>query len=223
MYVRRGKVITKPKTFRNYTGELRTHPHTRTYVHTTQQWVLIDSSVVDPVSGKVTSDVPAEVLSSKDYDGQLTVLLVTITTVIPEPGTAVGPPAPPRPPPSAPPPSPAPPSSPSTSPVPALPPTDAPGLVDTTPVCYLNQALLISNHSILSCGTLISSHTSFCIFPPVLNNASLHTWMIAICSACDPTEMPRAIGGKWTWLLPRQENGLNPSLIPVLISRSLAV
>jgi hypothetical protein len=45
----------------------------------TQQWVMIPDAVVDPVTGKVTSDVPKEILNSPNYDGQLTVLLVTIT------------------------------------------------------------------------------------------------------------------------------------------------
>jgi hypothetical protein len=64
------------------------HAHTRMYTCTntdacahiaTQQWVMIADSVVDPASGKVTSDVSKEVLNSPDYNGQLTVLLVTIT------------------------------------------------------------------------------------------------------------------------------------------------
>ncbi len=45
----------------------------------TQQWVMIPDAVVDPVTGKVTSDVPKEILNSPNYDGQLTVLLITIT------------------------------------------------------------------------------------------------------------------------------------------------
>jgi hypothetical protein len=39
---------------------------------------MIADSVVDPASGKVTSDVSKEVLNSPDYNGQLTVLLVTL-------------------------------------------------------------------------------------------------------------------------------------------------
>jgi hypothetical protein len=44
-----------------------------------QQWVVISNSTV--VDGKAVSEISAEVLSSPDYTGQLTVLLVTTVTV----------------------------------------------------------------------------------------------------------------------------------------------
>jgi hypothetical protein len=40
---------------------------------------MVPDSIVDSASGKVTSALPKEVLNSPDYNGQLTVLLVTIT------------------------------------------------------------------------------------------------------------------------------------------------
>jgi hypothetical protein len=53
--------------------------YTHIEICATQQWVMVPDAIVDPVTGKVTSDVPKEILNSPNYDGQLTVLLITIT------------------------------------------------------------------------------------------------------------------------------------------------
>ncbi len=55
---------------------------------------MVPDAVVDPVSGKVTSALPKEILNSPNYDGQLTVLLVTITNDPPAVYTTTTAPAP---------------------------------------------------------------------------------------------------------------------------------